>query len=252
MTPIASQKVAAPGYAEAELILECRKIYWGDIDPQHFLAADIHQNYQLKDYHRFYFGEILHLWGGSLLSESLNDRVQNDQKALRPWKTLSKKTILDHGKFLKVEEHRIELPDGRIIPDWTWVIIPDAVIVLARTVDKHFLIFRQTKYALGISLAPVGGMLEAGEEPLAAAKRELMEEMGCEAAEWVPLGCYVLDPNRGVAKIYYFLALDARRVTEPTVMTWRTRSCWRSHEMNWNKRYLPASLRKPPGQLLSP
>jgi flavin reductase (DIM6/NTAB) family NADH-FMN oxidoreductase RutF len=63
LTPIASQKVAVPGYAEAELIIECRKIYWGDIDPQHFLSADIHQNYHLKDYHRFYFGEILHLEG---------------------------------------------------------------------------------------------------------------------------------------------------------------------------------------------
>jgi ADP-ribose pyrophosphatase len=138
------------------------------------------------------------------------------KKALRPWKTLSKKTILDHGKFLKVEEHRVELPDGQVIPDWTWVIIPDAVIVLPRLVDQKFLIFRQTKYALaGVTLATVGGMLEAGEAPLAAAKRELMEEMGCEAGEWVPFGCYVLDPNRGVAKVYYFLALDARRVAEP-------------------------------------
>jgi ADP-ribose pyrophosphatase len=137
-------------------------------------------------------------------------------KKLRPWKTLSRKTILDHGKFLKVEEHQVELPDGHVIPDWTWVIIPDAVIVLARLVNKHFLIFRQTKYALeGISLAPVGGMLEAGEQPLSAAKRELREEMGCEAPNWVPFGCYVLDPNRGVAKVYYFLALDASRVMEP-------------------------------------
>ena len=138
------------------------------------------------------------------------------RKELRSWKTLSKKTILDHGRFLKVEEHRIELPDGQVIPDWTWVIIPDAVIVLARLVNKRFLIFRQTKYALkGISLAPVGGMLEAGEEPLSAAKRELMEEMGCEAVNWNYLGSYVLDPNRGVAAVHLFLALDARRVAEP-------------------------------------
>jgi ADP-ribose pyrophosphatase len=138
------------------------------------------------------------------------------RKALRSWKTLSKKTILDHGKFLRVEEHRVLLPDGRVIPDWAWVIIPDAVIVLARLVNKHFLIFRQTKYALeGTSLAPVGGMLEAGEQPLSAAKRELLEEMGCEATKWVPFGCYVLDPNRGVAKVHYFLALDTKRVAEP-------------------------------------
>jgi ADP-ribose pyrophosphatase len=137
-------------------------------------------------------------------------------KPLRVWKTLSRKTILDHGRFLKVEEHCVELPDGQVIPDWTWVIIPDAVIVLARLVNKRFLIFRQTKYALeGVSLATVGGMLEADEDPLTAAKRELREEMGCEATEWVPFGCFVLDPNRGVAKVYYYLALDARRVAEP-------------------------------------
>jgi flavin reductase (DIM6/NTAB) family NADH-FMN oxidoreductase RutF len=63
LTPIPSQKVAAPGFAEAELILECHKMYWGDIDPQHFLMTEINQNYALKDYHRFYFGEILHLEG---------------------------------------------------------------------------------------------------------------------------------------------------------------------------------------------
>jgi hypothetical protein len=47
-------------------------------------------------------------------------------KALRPWKTLSKKTILDHGRFLRVEEHQVELPDGQVIQDWAWVIIPNA------------------------------------------------------------------------------------------------------------------------------
>jgi flavin reductase (DIM6/NTAB) family NADH-FMN oxidoreductase RutF len=63
LTLLPSKKVAAPGFDEAELIIECRKIYWGDIDPQHFLSSEIHQNYVLKDYHRFYFGEILHLEG---------------------------------------------------------------------------------------------------------------------------------------------------------------------------------------------
>jgi ADP-ribose pyrophosphatase len=139
-------------------------------------------------------------------------------KTLWPWKTLSKKTILDHGRFLRVEEHQVELPDGRVIQDWTWVIIPNASIVLARLVSGQFLIFRQTKYALeGTSLAPVGGMLEEGEEPLTAAKRELLEEMGCEASEWIPLGSFAVDPNRGVARMHLFLALNAVKVTTPVV-----------------------------------
>jgi ADP-ribose pyrophosphatase len=85
-------------------------------------------------------------------------------------------------------------------------------------VNGKFLIFRQTKYAVeGDSLAPVGGMLEPGEEPLAAARRELLEEMGCEASEWVPLGSYTLDPNRGVASMHLFMALNAVKVAEPII-----------------------------------
>lgn len=63
LTPIASTRVAAPGYAEAELILECRKIYWHDFDPTHFLDPEIERNYPQKDYHRAYFGEIVAIWG---------------------------------------------------------------------------------------------------------------------------------------------------------------------------------------------
>jgi ADP-ribose pyrophosphatase len=137
-------------------------------------------------------------------------------KELRSWKTLSKKTILDHGRFLKVEEHRIELPDGQVIPDWAWVMIPDAAIVLPRLVNGKFQVFRQTKYAVeGSSLAPVGGMLEPGEDPLVAAKRELLEEMGCTSSEWVALGSFAVDPNRGVAIMHLYLALDTVTVKEP-------------------------------------
>ena len=138
------------------------------------------------------------------------------KKGLRPWKTLSRKIILDHSKFLKVESHEVQLPDGQIIPDWTWVTIPSAAIVLARREDGQFLCFRQTKYAVeGTSLATVGGMLEKNEEPLDAAKRELLEEIGYQSSNWVDLGSYILDPNRGVATMYLFLALDAKFISPP-------------------------------------
>jgi len=54
-----SKKVSAPSYNEASLILECRKIYFQDIDPKGFLDPSIKDNYPAKDYHRVYFGEIL-------------------------------------------------------------------------------------------------------------------------------------------------------------------------------------------------
>ena len=137
-------------------------------------------------------------------------------KVLRTWQTVSRQTILQHNKFLTVESHTVRLPDGRLISDWPWIVAPDAPIVVAVTEDGQFLCFRQTKYAVeGTTLAPVGGMLEPGEAPDAAARRELREEMGYEASEWVNLGSYVLDPNRGVATMHLFLALNARRVAEP-------------------------------------
>ena len=135
---------------------------------------------------------------------------------MKPWKTLSRRRVLDYGRFLTVEEHTVELPDGRIIPDWRWVITPDYVNVVAITTDGLFICFRQTKYAVpGTTLAIVGGHIEPHEEPLVAAQRELREETGYEAAQWTPLGHYAVSGNRGAGTAYLFLARDARPVTAP-------------------------------------
>ncbi len=58
LTPISSQVVAAPGFAEAELILDCQKVFASDFRPEQFLDETILSNYPRKDYHRMYFGEI--------------------------------------------------------------------------------------------------------------------------------------------------------------------------------------------------
>lgn len=129
---------------------------------------------------------------------------------MQTWKTHSKRVLCQPNRFLKVELHEVELPDGRRIADWPWLITPDYANVLARTRDGRFLCFRQTKYAVaGVSLAPVGGFIEPGEEPLTAAQRELQEETGYGAREWHALGHTVVDANRGAGVAHFFLALDA-------------------------------------------
>jgi len=59
----ASQKIAAPSFNQAELIVECKKIYWDDYKPEHFLDTGIEKNYPRKDYHRIYYGEIKQIMG---------------------------------------------------------------------------------------------------------------------------------------------------------------------------------------------
>jgi ADP-ribose pyrophosphatase len=137
------------------------------------------------------------------------------KETMQPWKTRSREKVLDYGRFLVVEKHTIELPGGRTLSDWPWLVTPDYVNIATLTLANEFLCFRQTKYAVdGISLAPVGGYLDPGEEPLAAAQRELLEETGYESPDWLSLGRYAVDGNRGAGTAHLFLARQARPVAE--------------------------------------
>jgi ADP-ribose pyrophosphatase len=129
------------------------------------------------------------------------------------WKTLHRTTLLTHDKYLTVENHTIELPGGQVLDNWAWLTTPDYINVVAVTTDGEFICFRQTKYAVeGVSLAPVGGYIEPGEDPLAAAQRELLEETGYRAERWHALGQYVVDGNRGAGIAHLFLAEEAQPV----------------------------------------
>jgi ADP-ribose pyrophosphatase len=129
---------------------------------------------------------------------------------MQPWETISRRTILDVSRFLRVESHEIQLPDGQRIYDWPWIITPDFVNIVAVTPQGKFILLRQTKYSIqGVGLAPIGGYIEPDEVPLSAAKRELLEETGYISDDWTHLGSYVVDGNRGAGTAHIFLAQNA-------------------------------------------
>jgi ADP-ribose pyrophosphatase len=143
--------------------------------------------------------------GGALVAHK--ESPVTDMDAKDAWKTRKREIVYRFGKFGHLERHAVELPDGRVIDDWTWLELPNFVIVLAQTPDDRYLLFRQTKYAVPEgTLAPVGGYIEPGEDPRAAARRELEEELGCTADEFVSLGEYAVDANRGAGRAYLYLA----------------------------------------------
>lgn len=58
ITPIRTDNNAVY-FAEARIVIECRIIYYQDINPNNFIDTSIAENYPQQDYHRMYVGEIL-------------------------------------------------------------------------------------------------------------------------------------------------------------------------------------------------
>ncbi len=63
LTPTAAKIVGSPTFTQAELSIECRKTYFDDLEPDHFLDKSILKNYPARDFHRIYFGEIIYVEG---------------------------------------------------------------------------------------------------------------------------------------------------------------------------------------------
>lgn len=142
--------------------------------------------------------------------------IAEENNMEKDWIIHSKKKVLEKKKFCTVEYHAIELPGGLKIDDWIWIDTPDFVNAVVVDREGRFVMMRQTKYGIeGLSLAPVGGFIEPGEDPLTAAQRETMEEIGYESSKWISLGSYRVDSNRGCGYGYMYLALEAEKTAEP-------------------------------------
>lgn len=133
-----------------------------------------------------------------------------------------RRTCLFESKYLKLQQHEVEIADSDapIIPDWLWIDYHFRINVLVQlaadgnttVTQQRFLVFHQTKYGLEgqYSLAVVGGIVEPGEDPVAAAPREVQEETGMTCTRFVPLGEYRTDVNRGLGWSQLFLAQGCR------------------------------------------
>jgi len=135
---------------------------------------------------------------------------------LRRWKVLDRQLLLSAPPWLTVYREQVELPTHRILDDFYRVVLPDFAAVVAVTPAGEIVMVRGYKHGLGrVALSVPAGLMHPGEPPLDAARRELLEETGYEAAEWKNLGTFVVDGNRQCGTMHVFLARNARPVQSP-------------------------------------
>jgi ADP-ribose pyrophosphatase len=119
--------------------------------------------------------------------------------------TLSSEVVYD-GVFLRVFNDRVRTPDGHETSR-EFIRHPGAVMMIPLLDDEQVVLERQFRYPLGRSFVEFpAGKIDAGESLLECAQRELREETGYVAAEWVHLGGFHNAIGYSDEKIEVFLA----------------------------------------------
>lgn len=132
------------------------------------------------------------------------------------WKTLNTQIILDRAPWLRVHAEDVRLPDGRVVEGYLRLEMPDYVMIVPVLPDGRIGFIRSYKRGVDdVDMQPPAGLIEAGEEPLHTAQRELMEETGCQADHWASMGAFIIGGNMRGGTAHLYLATGCRQVAKP-------------------------------------
>lgn len=134
---------------------------------------------------------------------------------MRRWRRVDSER-LQHCRVFDLDRVRFASPDGGSEADFFVVDAPDWINVIALTREGSVVLVRQFRFGTDdFTLEIPGGMCDAAEAPLAAARRELREESGYVSDDWVDLGWVHPNPAVQNNRCHSFLARDARREGAP-------------------------------------
>ena len=125
------------------------------------------------------------------------------------WKMLSSEYVYT-DRWFKARADSCEFPDGRIIKPYYVVELPDWCNTVIVTPEERIILVRQYRYPADKTTYELpGGVIEKGEEPIDAAKREMEEETGYVSDDVTFL--MELSPNPAINNntAYFFLARNA-------------------------------------------
>jgi 8-oxo-dGTP pyrophosphatase MutT (NUDIX family) len=124
------------------------------------------------------------------------------------WKVKSSTTVVEVGLH-RLRRDVVVWPDGTTA-DYLVTLRPDVAVVFALTPKRELLLVTQYKHPVRTrTLELPAGTLRPGENPLAAARRELREETGHRSSAWRKIGWMYDDSTRNTNRVHIFMAADA-------------------------------------------
>jgi len=131
------------------------------------------------------------------------------------WKRLGSERLMQTPYF-SLRSDRLRLPTGAIKDPYYVIERPDAAIIFPLTQGGDVVLVRQYRPPLqGMELGLPAGLVEEGEKPEAAARRELLEETGYSGGEWEELGSLASSPSLKDNWAYLFLARGVEETSAP-------------------------------------
>lgn len=139
----------------------------------------------------------------------IDNAINEDGK----WETISSEYLF-RRPWLTVRHDKVRLPDGRINPEFYVLEYPDWVNIIAITENGEFVMERQYRHGLDKTCYEIAaGVVENGETPLEAARRELEEETGYGGGEWKELMLISGNPSTTSNLTHCFLAEGVKKVS---------------------------------------
>ncbi len=131
------------------------------------------------------------------------------------WKKLSSEAGPELPLF-RVRFDTMQHPTSGTCFDRMVLETPDWANVVAITADKKIVMVEQFRFGIGdLTLEPVAGIIDAGEDSLDASKRELLEETGFGGGHWRYLGSVQSNPAFHDNLCHHWLAEGVEEVQAP-------------------------------------